>query len=209
MKRWNTGDAIVLRYRRNQPADVVFPVRVIEDRQDLLSVSLSEGTTYKGQARGGRPLGRETPFLERERLIDGVCDKIWHGTHVLMLQQPEEAYAVWLFWDATDWSFTGYYINLQTPLARTSVGFDTADLLLDIQVAPDLTWSWKDEDEFEEALDHGILTEGTASMARDAALRAIADVEARRWPFDGSLVGWRPNPSWLVPAMPPNWDEEF
>lgn len=72
MKRWNNGDVIVLRYRRNQPVDVVFPVRVIEDRDDLLSVFLGEGTRYKGQAtKDGRPLGREIPFLERERLIEG------------------------------------------------------------------------------------------------------------------------------------------
>lgn len=126
-----------------------------------------------------------------------------------MLQQPEEAHAIWLFWDATDWSFIGYYINLQTPLVRTSVGFDTADLLLDIQVAPDLSWHWKDEDEFEAALDHGILTDGTATMARDAASRAIADLEAQRWPFDGSLLDWRPDPTWPNSAIPPHWDEGF
>ncbi|MGB3306243.1 MAG: DUF402 domain-containing protein [Thermomicrobiales bacterium] len=209
MKRWNTGDEIVLRFRRNQPADVVFAVLVIEDNPDLLSVFLSEGTRYKGQAtKDGRPLGREIPFLEREPLIAGVCDKTWYGTNVLMIQRPHEAFAVWLFWDAVDWSFTGYYVNLQASLVRTRVGFDTADLLLDIQVAPDLSWQWKDQDEFEEALDHGILTEGTASIARDAASHAIAEIEARRWPFDGSLLDWRPNPSWPIPLVPDKWSED-
>jgi len=210
MKHWHTGDEIVLRYRRNQPADVIFPVRVIEDRPECLQVFLVDGTVYKGQAtRDGRPLGREIPFLERERLIQGVCDKTWFGNHVLMLQQPEAAFAVWLFWDAANLAFVGYYVNLQAPLVRTAVGFDTADLLLDIVVAPDLTWHWKDRDEFDEALEHGLIGDGTAAMAQEAAVQAIADIASCVWPFDGFLVDWRPDRNWPIPMMPANWNEGF
>lgn len=210
MKHWNSGDEIVLRYRRNQPADVVFPVRVIEDRPECLQVFLTEGTTYKGQAtKDGRSLGREIPFLERERLIQGVCDKTWARNHSLMVQRPNVAYAVWLFWNASDWSFAGYYVNLQAPLERTTVGFDTADHLLDIVVAPDLTWEWKDEDEFAEARVAGILSPDVCEAALAASERAIADIDARNWPFDGSLVNWRPDPDWTIPVLPYNWNEGF
>jgi predicted RNA-binding protein associated with RNAse of E/G family len=126
-----------------------------------------------------------------------------------MVQQPKRAFAVWLFWDATDWSFAGYYVNLQAPLVSTSVGFDTADHLLDIVVAPELAWEWKDEDEFEEALAHGVLSMEIAAEARDAAERAVADIDARNWPFDSSLIDWRPDPNWRIPVLPDNWNEGF
>jgi hypothetical protein len=44
------------------------------------------------------------------------------------------------YWaDATD-VFLGWYFNLQTPLRRSTVGFDLWDQLLDIVVRPDRTW---------------------------------------------------------------------
>ncbi len=210
MKHWNSGDEIVLRYRRNRPADVIFPVRVIEDAPERVSLFLSEGAIFKGQAtKDGRPLGREIPFLERERLIQGVCDKTWTRNQSLLMQQPKRAFAVWLFWNASDWMFAGYYVNLQAPLVRTTVGFDTADYLLDIMVDPDLSWRWKDEDEFEDARAAGILTPDVCEATLAAATRAIADIEARHWPFDGSLIDWRPDPSWPIPVLPENWNEGF
>ena len=210
MKHWTTGDEIVLRYRRNQPVDVIFPVRVIEDASERVSLFLSEGAIFKGQAtKDGHPLGREIPFLERERLMQGVCDKTWTGNHSLMVQQPEESYAVWLFWNAFDWSFAGYYVNLQAPLVRTTVGFDTADHLLDIVVAPDLTWEWKDEDEFAEARAAGILSPDVCEAAIAASERAIVDITTKHWPFDGSLIDWRPDPNWPIPLLPNNWNEGF
>lgn len=210
MKHWNFGDEIVLRYRRHQPVDIVFPVRVIEDTPERVSVFLCEGTGYKGQAtKDGRPLGREVPFLERECLIQGVCDKTWSGNHVLMVQQPEESYAVWFFWNASDWSFIGYYVNLQASLERIIVGFDTLDYLLDIVVDPDQTWRWKDEDEFSEARVAGILSPDVCEAALAASERAIVDIESGHWPFDGSLVGWRPDPNWTIPLLPDNWNEGF
>lgn len=200
----------MLRYRRNQPLDGVMPVQVIEDAAEHVTVFLCEGTGYKGPAtREGRPLGREIPFLERERLIQGVCDKTWTGNNVLMLQHPEDAYAIWLFWNAADWSFVGYYVNFQAPLARTAVGFDTLDYLLDIVVAPDLSWRWKDEDEFSEARAAGILSPDVCEAALAPSTRAIADIDAKNWPFDGSLIDWRSDPDWTIPTLPDNWNEGF
>lgn len=38
-----------------------------------------------------------------------------------------------------------WYINFQRPYVRTAMGVETFDLLVDIVVRPDLTWTWKGE----------------------------------------------------------------
>ena len=74
---------------------------------------------------------------------------------VLMLHPPGAAYSVWLFCEP-DGAFRGWYVNLEQPrgpLGRRRVaGVDTVDYDLDIVVAPDRRWRWKDEDEFAEHL---------------------------------------------------------
>ena len=52
-----------------------------------------------------------------------------------------------LFWDES-WSFLGWYVNLQSPLRRSPLGFDMTDWALDVWVEPDGRWQWKDEDDF-------------------------------------------------------------
>ena len=43
-----------------------------------------------------------------------------------------------LFWRDPDWELRNWYGNIQAPLKRTAIGFDTADYLLDVWIDPDL-----------------------------------------------------------------------
>jgi len=97
---------------------------------------------------------------------------------------------------------------LQDPVHRVATGFDTGDHVLDLDVGPDLRWRWKDEDEFAIAQQIGRFTPDQAAAIRAEGERVIADIEARRWPFDGSLLDWRPDPSWPVPSVPDAWSED-
>jgi predicted RNA-binding protein associated with RNAse of E/G family len=112
-----------------------------------------------------------------------------------------------LFWRDPEWEFTGYYGNIQAPLMRTHLGFDTADYLLDVSIDPDLTWHWKDEDEWEIAREHGLIDTVLLDEVRREGERIIAEVEGRSWPFDGGLESWRPDPAWTIPELPANWDD--
>jgi Protein of unknown function (DUF402) len=49
-----------------------------------------------------------------------------------MLHRPADAYAVWVFWRGPAHAFHCWYLNLQAPLMRTTVGFDTLDHELDL-----------------------------------------------------------------------------
>jgi hypothetical protein len=62
--------------------------------------------------------------------IRGSGRAAWHGHGVLMQQRPDEAHAIWIFWDGPEREFRGWYVNLQEPLRRTAVGYDTQDLEL-------------------------------------------------------------------------------
>jgi hypothetical protein len=206
--RWNTGDQIVLRYLRNTPGDVVEPVRVVHDGDDYIALYMAVGTPLKVQAtHDGRRLTRETPFVEREGIIGGFADAEWTTNHALMLHLPGRMSAVMLFWRDPEWEFVGYYGNIQAPLQRTHLGFDTADYLLDIWIHPDFTWRWKDEDEWELAREHGLIDADLLKEVRREGERIIAEVEAKAWPFNAGLESWRPDPDWSIPKMPANWDD--
>src|SRR5439155_2348082 len=55
-----------------------------------------------------------------------------------------------------DGSFRGWYVNLEQPQQRTTLGFDFEDELLDIWVEQDSDPEWLDEDEPEEAVRRGV-----------------------------------------------------
>ena len=98
-------------------------------------------------------------------------------------------------------------MNLQTPLARTPVGFDTVDHALDVLVALDRSsWTWKDEDELAEAIGLGLFTEGDAASFRYWGERAVEHLVLRLPPFDMDWEDWQPDPTWPVPELPPRWD---
>lgn len=205
--RFRPGDVVALRYRRNQPADVVIPVRVVEDSGSHIALYTMPGTVLKGPATAnGRKLTRETPFLERERMVGGLADFTWGRNHVLQPIRPGEARATWLLWSEQDWSLRAWYVNLQAPMQRTLIGFDTADYLLDLDVTPALQWSWKDREEVDLAREHGLVAPEILDRIEAEGARAIEDIETGTWPFDAGYEGWRPDPAWSIPMLPDGWD---
>ena len=66
-----------------------------------------------------------------------------------------------------------WYVNLQTPLRRTALGFDYLDQELDIVIAPDLnSWRWKDEEGFAALLQRGRIAPADAARLRAAGVEA-------------------------------------
>jgi hypothetical protein len=206
--RWKTGDQILLRFLRNKPGDLIAPVTVVHDGDDYIALYTAAGTSLKVQAtREGKRLTREIPFVEREGMIGGFANSIWSGNNVLMLHWPGRLCTIWLMWWDPGWELVGYYGNIQAPLKRTRLGFDTADYLLDVWIHPDLSWEWKDEDEWEVAREHGLIDADLLDEVRREGERIIAEVESRSWPFNAGFESWRPDPSWEIPRLPANWDD--
>ncbi len=202
------GDVVALRWTRHAPADLVMPVRVVEHDASRTVLYLAEGSPIKVHAdREGNPLPRSMPLVERERAVASLIDDTWTRTHVLMIHEPHRLGAVWLFWSGTDWSFLNYYVNLGAPLEPSPAGFDTEDYLLDVVIAPDLSWRWKDEDEFAVAIEHELISPVLLHAVRAEGRRFIEEAETRQFPFNQGLEHWRPEPDWGVPELPANWAE--
>jgi hypothetical protein len=119
---------------------------------------------------------------------------------------PETPYAVILGFDERSRLDT-YYVNLQTPLARSPVGFDLAEHVLDVVIPADRSsWAWKDEDELAEAIARGLFTEEDAAGFHRWGERAAEHVLRGEPPFDRDWSGWRPDPAWEEPMLPEGWD---
>lgn len=115
-------------------------------------------------------------------------------------------HAALVIWDE-EWRPRGWYLNLQVPLRRSAVGFDTTDLVIDLVGTPDgQRWTWKDEDELGQAIEDGVVDPSTAARIRGEAQALAEAVGSGRAPFDGDPWAWRPDPSWGVPALPADWD---
>lgn len=156
---------------------------------------------YCGPGNQGKFMGRDRDgrYLERWVRGDDPVDLTWSRTHVLKLVRPGDSHTVEVFWDES-WSFLGWYVNLQAPLRRTPLGYDTTDWALDIRVDPDGTWRWKDEEDFAEAIALGVFDESAA-----AEIRAEGERVAARRPWPTGWENWRPPPDWGALALPPGW----
>lgn len=196
------GQQIEVRFLLTDQPFLLMPVTVVADGPELISHYLADGTRYlRREAVDGSPPPRVIPPEEIGTVVTRMVEDTWSGSHRLIVTRPGQAHAVFLKWSAPEWRFREWYVNLQEPLRRTGRGFDTRDHFLDIQVAPDRSWRWKDADELELAVELGRISRQQGDAIRREAERVIPDIEAGRFPFDGSLVDWRPEPEWPIPRL--------
>ena len=197
------GQTIVLRGILHNRVRSAQPQIVVQDEPDLLVLYIPVGTRWKlPVALNGGRAGASSRFKAGWMLKDVE----WHGLNRLTMKILDADYSVEIYRDAVDDSLRGWYINLEDPFRRTSLGFDFLDQMLDIIVSPDLsTWRWKDEDEFEEAVRLGVLSPARASTLRNEGEKAIAWLQSGKSPFNG-WEKWHPDPSWQIPVLPDGWD---
>lgn len=155
---------------------------------------------YCRPGNAGKVMTRTTDgYLRRWASGASPDDHVWNATHVLRFMRPGDRHTVELFWDE-DWAFLAWYVNVQAPLVVRGDRFDTTDHALDVVVAPDGSWSWKDEDELVEAVALGILTPAEARGVRAEGERVIAE---RPWPT--GWEEWRPPDDWHPLPLPADW----
>jgi predicted RNA-binding protein associated with RNAse of E/G family len=122
----------------------------------------------------------------------------WRTNRVLWLTPFGAAHAIGHFWNAESGAFVGHYVNLQAPLRRSAYGFDSFDHVLDIVVSPDGSWHWKDEDEFDEALNQGLFSAAEAANIRSEGERVIERFEQL---LPTGWEDWLPDPAWPVESL--------
>jgi hypothetical protein len=189
---WAPGDVVVERRFHGGRLRWVLPQRVVASEPELHALYVAPGTTL---LRAHDPDGRVYRGEGADWQLGPVA---WTGRRVLVLLRPGRAHALWLWWDAGDGRFGGWYVNLQSPFRADELGYVTEDHALDIVVDPDGAWRWKDEDELADAVRAGRVHE---AAARAEGERVLAE---RPWPT--GWEGFRPDPSWPVPELPPAAD---
>jgi Protein of unknown function (DUF402) len=162
-----------------------FPWRVAADDGELLVTYLAPGAQGVWMGRDGA--GR---YVDRWVTDEPPHAHTWTTHHVLALSRRGEAHSLWLLW-SEDWTFHGWYVQLQEPLVERDGALETTDHALDVWVDRDGSWRWKDEADFAEARALGVFDDAKAAAIRAEAERVVA---AKPWPT--GWEEWRPDPSW-------------
>ena len=204
--RWEPGRRVLQQDLWTDRVLTSRPVTVVEDRQDLLALYTHPGAPFRSATLVQR---YDIPVAER---VEMMIRREWDFTervsgeyHVLTLTPPNSFHSVWLFWSPS-WKLQSWYVNLQAPIRRTRRGIVVLDYALDIFVRPDMTWSWKDEDEFRELHRRGVLTDREVEAARTEGVRMVDVIERNGHPFCDGWERWRASPEWPAPTIPPAWD---
>jgi hypothetical protein len=202
VNRFAPGETIVERHVMFNAVVVARPQIVVADDGDVLASFLPIGTKHYG------PI-----FADRAKAVDEFTSgtmkwgiREWVDHDVLILVRPGDAYSAQAFWNA-EGRFVCWYINLQEPMRRTDLGYDSRDGTLDLIVGEDLaTWMWKDEHELAAGVEIGLHTAEEAEQIRAAGEAVIGLVE-RGETWWGDWRDWTPpDPSWPIPSLPDGWD---
>lgn len=202
VRRFAPSEPVVLRDVWRGRIWAARPVVVVRDEPTQLALCVFPGTRWRGPLlRGGSSLDlRETGW----RLVD----RLWPGPTILSFAWPGTASAVLLYFDQATGELLHFYVNLQDPMRRTRIGFDTTDHVLDAIVEPDRSaWRWKDEEELSEAVRRGLFTAADAESFRADGERAVRRIVDGDPPFDRDWASWEPDPSWPLPRLVAGWDE--
>ena len=206
---WRPGQTIVIQDVWEGRLWAARPVTVVEDRNGFLAVWCPKGTRRKGPSTPPTRLAEATrgerfaSCLEHRDWV--LADNKW-DVSTLMLTEEGAMHSIWVSWLDTG-EHWGWYVNLQLPMSRAANAVQTMDLALDVLIAPDRTsWKWKDEDEFQIAIDRNLIDGELASRVRAEATDVIRRAEADEPPFCDPWPDWRPDPSWGLPRLPDGWD---
>ncbi|MFZ3472463.1 DUF402 domain-containing protein [Streptomyces sp. 4.24] len=176
---------------------MICPARVVEDRADGLLLWIAPGSPVW---RAELPTGAHLRDLPPGGSYPLRASR-WRRGGALILQPAGAGHAVW--WTFTEeQEFRGWYVNLESR-RREDADIHVTDQELDITVAPDRVWRWKDEESFAAKTGHPVYwTAAEAAGIRAEGERVAALVEAAAFPFDGTWCDFRPPASWTVPTLP-------
>ncbi|MGC4189791.1 MAG: DUF402 domain-containing protein [Thermomicrobiales bacterium] len=199
------GEIIVLEGMIGPRTGLAIPATIVKDTPDILACFVPDGvSTLRLIPAPEMTLPRVLSHQQIEASDLRLVPHVWSGRNVLYLAPQRDRYAIHARWLA-DWTFRGWYVNLQRPTTILPDRWVTEDQFLDIVVQPDRSWAWKDEDELGEAVRIGRLSEQEAVRIRAAGEAIVPRIERAEWPFSPDVPLWRPDPAWELPVIPPGW----
>lgn len=169
------------------------PVRVVLDSEDGLLLWLACGTAVRAATVHPRDVAAGA---DAGPVVDRVADR-----NALIWQPARTGHAVW-WWFGPDGTFSGWYVNLEQRV-HGAHSVDVHDQELDLVVAVDRSWVWKDEESFAAKTGRPGFWTGTEALAiRAEGLRVATQVQRGEFPFDGTWCDYRPPEEWTPPVLP-------
>ena len=153
---------IEVHYHRPPARLDVFVEDLVVDGPDC-KITLHEHTPLREPLH----IGESQVYEPSAPLIWFVFPGVWHDVGRFHLR---------------DGTFTGYYVNLITPVEIAGRIWTMHDLCLDLWVGPDGSFSVLDRDEFDEAVDRKWIDTATAKRAEGELERILGEVENGCWP---------------------------
>ena len=210
-RSWKPGDPVALRGIYNDRVWYMQSALIVHDSPEEVALVVLPGAECSapreyihGKHGASGQYDRWGNYLGNHWNMESY---LWRTNRLLILLEPEKYYAGMFFWEHNSGNFLCYYMNFQLPFRRSEIGFDTLDLELDIIVEPDLTWHWKDVENYQKGIESGVIrSEWTEAIdiTRQEVFEALGN---RRYPFDGSWLDWKPDPAWQTPKARENWDK--
>jgi hypothetical protein len=175
-----------------------FPHTVVEDSDDRVVLFIRPGVEGRWVPRtaDGHDIRSWGSSVE-------TSPHAWTSNRVLQITRLGARHSLALFWDEATDEFVGWYVNLQKPLERSPIGFDTLDQALDVWIDPDGSWRWKDEDDLAACVALGLFSPDEAIEIRAEGERVIAALPDL---IPTGFEDWRPDPGWNAPELPAGWD---
>lgn len=204
--RFEPGRQILFRSVKRRQIHGALPVTVVRDDPELSVLYLAAGTPIKWPALADGRDPRSIPAEQAFASEWSVFDRTWEGHGILMVTEPVAAHSVWLFWKEPSRTFWGWYVNLQAPLSRTPLGYDSEDHTLDIWIETPRTWEWKDSHELDAAVKVGYYDAEEGAEIRAEGERVVERIERWDSPFRDGWERWDPDPEWPIAQLPHDWD---
>jgi hypothetical protein len=200
------GAELLRRYLRGPHASWLQATRVVAVDERGLLLWLPVGAGFASRIKPDGTAVRAEPIEEfgAAQLRAGS----WLGRSALILMPPGRTHSVWWWFSHhSGHRFDGWYVNLEarSPLWVEDgvLGLDVWDAELDIVALPDRTWQWKDIDDLAAVTDlPGYWDADGAAEIWKEGFRVVADLDAGRFPFDGTWCDFEPDPSWPIPQLP-------
>lgn len=198
--RWSLGDHVILRHVHAGKVWAAIPVTVVEDNPQRIALYVCPDTEFAA------PLCSRDEHLRILSSGHWTLQLLsWFGHH-LWTTTPGASYSIWTLWSGSNWKHQMWKINPEEPLQRTSIGFDTRDHEIDVVIQSDLSrWDWKDEDEFAEAVQLGLITSEDANQIRQKTIQVANEIISQQADQLRAFANWRPPSTWTTPVLAGNW----
>ncbi len=202
--RFEPGSVAVRRNVFHGKVRSAWPTRVVHDTGEEIAWVCWTGTELLAETSW-----RSADRSQRDSLSELVTGEwslstsvLWDVT-MLGFQLPETWFSVLLFFEPSG-EIGIWYVNFEQPYRRTPIGFDTWDHMIDLVFYPDGTHHWKDEDEYAQGRQLGLVTDAEHTEIERARDQALAMFEQRTGPFEERWLTWRRDPAWPLPVLPDN-----